>query len=126
MNRKAIHDATIFRQRLRAIKARMGYASARGLHAGAEILADAVRRECPVDSGFLRAHVRVTQELRPGGGVEYFVGFGEQDFVGKTFYAAMIEYGTSRMPANPFMLRAIQTSAGAVRAAVTSYLVRAA
>ncbi|OJW26900.1 MAG: hypothetical protein BGO49_21505 [Planctomycetales bacterium 71-10] len=69
-----------------------------------KIVAAATRARVPVDTGLLKASIKVraTKFKRRGRlGVE--VRAGEGDFKGDTFYGGMVEYGTKRMPPRPFM-----------------------
>lgn len=84
------------------------------LEAGAEILADAMRDEAPVRTGFLRDRIEVVRGREQDGSVVYHVQIGERDFVGKTYYAGMVLYGTVNMPPNRFDLRAMDRVRGQV------------
>jgi HK97 gp10 family phage protein len=69
-----------------------------GLRAMAEALALEIQAACPVGSGALRDSIKIVETgsaNRPG--FEVWIGDRKID------YAAHVEYGTSRMPAQPFV-----------------------
>lgn len=80
------------------------------------IVAKRVKELVPVDTGLTRSSVRVRAAKmgRKGLGVNVQIGAG--DYLGETFYAAFVEYGTSRMPGRHFMRRAFLQQAKYARA----------
>ena len=64
---------------------------------GARLIRDTAKRLVPVDTGALRKSIRVVK-LKPR---RYEVGAGE-------FYAGFVEFGTVRMPAQPYLRPAIR------------------
>lgn len=87
---------TVDTRGLEAIRRGLPGAIGRGVDRAAQQIATTARSLVPVDTGALRASIRVEPGrdetsrtvVAGGGGVEY---------------AAFIEYGTSRAPAQPFM-----------------------
>lgn len=69
------------------------------------------RSLCPVDTGRLRASILMTHG-RDGSG--FFVEVGTN-----VSYAAFVEFGTSRMKAQPFLLPAVALASGYLRAAAS-------
>lgn len=66
----------------------------------------AVQDEAPVESGFTRKSVKLRAFKGSRKRIRMIVTIGEGFYLGKTYYAAFVEYGTSKMAANPFMRRA--------------------
>lgn len=74
----------------------------------AKDVADTAKRLVPVDSGRLRRSIKVRaakRSRRNRGVVKVRVTTGQQDklFVGEAFYGGMVEFGTSKMEAQPFL-----------------------
>lgn len=88
--------------RLRALSGALKDAAARSVCAAAEAAAREARAHAPMDSGALRAGISARRE-----------GETEAAVLSTAPHAAMVEFGTSRMAAQPHLLPA----AGAVRAA---------
>lgn len=86
--------------RIRALPGALEAAAARSVRAAAELAAGEARMRAPVDSGALRAGIGV----QSGAGAEAAVRSAAS-------HAAPVEFGTSRMAAQPYLLPA----AGAVR-----------
>lgn len=84
------------RNRIPATRQAIAAAAARGVHRAAGFVADLARQLAPVDTGALRASIRVTPD-QPALRMTVQAGGGVVD------YAAFVEYGTSRSPAQPFM-----------------------
>lgn len=61
-----------------------------GLRAGAKVLLNAVKESAPVDSGDLKASVRISTALK-NGQVSVFVKVGNQ----KAWYAHIVEFGAA-------------------------------
>jgi len=70
----------------------------------------AVEANAPVDTGKLRSKVKVRAGKGKRGTIRLVVRIGEGDFAGQTFYAAMVEYGTSKQPGQHYMLRAFEST----------------
>lgn len=68
--------------------------------ASAEKTVRIMRRICPVDTGFMRAHI--SKHVSPGG-LAFEVGWDASDFIGAglAFYPFFVEYGTRFMRAQP-------------------------
>jgi HK97 gp10 family phage protein len=76
----------------------------------------AVQRNAPVDTGTLKAAIKLrAARARKRGQIILEVRIGEGDFKGKQFYAAMVEYGTSKQPAQGFMRRAFDATGDAAK-----------
>lgn len=125
MNRSpsVVAALTRLRQDLRRFELEVRDAEGVGARAAARVMKAAVIREAPKDTGFLASQVKIVTAPH-GSGVSLYVVIDDRDFVGHSYYAAMVEYGTSKMPANPFMRRAIALDSAkameAARAAFTS------
>jgi len=79
----------------------------------AEVVADAARKRVPVASGKLKATIRVTRlKGDPRRNVRVYAGNRIKD---GAFYAHMVEYGTVKMRAKPYMRPALNTSKGAIQ-----------
>lgn len=69
-----------------------------GLRQMAAELVEAIKADCPTKTGALKASIKYVEHSRTSGpGVEIWIGDS------KVFYAAHVEYGTSRAPAHPFV-----------------------
>ena len=79
------------------------------------------RELAPVDTGFLRAHIR---KRVSDDGLAYEIGVREDDFAdaGKPFYPLYLEFGTRFMSARPFIFPARETIAPQFRRAITAEL----
>ena len=80
-----------------------------GLEAGARIVETHAKIRCPVDTGFLRNSITV-DEVTP---MEAIVG-------PHTDYAEHVEFGTSRMAAQPYMRPALDEHEGEIVQAVSA------
>lgn len=75
-----------------------------GLRQMAASLVDAIKQECPSKTGALKSSIKYVEHSRKfGPGVEIWIGDS------KVFYAAHVEYGTSRAPAHPFVRPVVET-----------------
>lgn len=63
----------------------------------------AIRALCPVKTGTLRDSIQIEVRRNSNGGYTALIVCNQGDFLGLTFYAAFIEYGTLKLPAQPFM-----------------------
>lgn len=77
----------------------------KGLRAGAKIIQAEAKVRVPKVTGALRKSIRVRAARKRRGTVGVTVTTGQKDnaFVGDTYYGGMVEFGTSRMTARPFM-----------------------
>lgn len=101
----------------------------RALRAGGEIIADEARRLVPIDSGELRESIQVggdglnssRQEVRQGRAV---ISVGPRQGPGYPdgFYAHMVEFGTVKMAAEPFMRPAVDNTRDEVDEAIADVL----
>jgi HK97 gp10 family phage protein len=82
------------------------------------------RELAPVDTGFLRAHIR---KRISDDGLAYEVGVREDDFegAGKPFYPLYLEFGTRFMAARPFVFPARDAIAPEFRRALRAELSKA-
>lgn len=67
-----------------------------------EVLKEA-QQNAPVDSGDLKKSIKLKAGPRSKKAITLDVAVGEGFFKGDTFYAGFVEFGTSKMPAKPFM-----------------------
>lgn len=94
-------DISGFARRLAALPRRMEDAMARVVDEAARQAARAARSLAPVDSGELKRGIAVRKHGKTEGAA-----------VSAAPHSAMVEYGTSRMPPQPFMLPAAQDMRG--------------
>ena len=72
----------------------------------AQVAKAAIEQEAPVgETGLLSQSVKIKTRTRKGK-MTATVQIGAKDFAGDTFYAAMREFGTSKMAPDPFTQRA--------------------
>lgn len=81
---------------------------------GAEDMLQAVKDQCPVDTGKLRDSLKITDSdkssrPRPGRKSSLSVKNTYCYITTDVFYAWFLEYGTSKMPPHPFMRPAFDT-----------------
>jgi len=89
----------------------------RAIQAGAKILADTIRKEVPVsniDHLHIRDDIQVSRTKRKNGIAFADVGPGKET----AWRAKFLEFGTVKMPPNPFMSRAEKKSQNEVLAAI--------
>jgi HK97 gp10 family phage protein len=67
---------------------------------GAEEIASTARMRVPVESGDLRDSI----EVRPSGAAQWKVNAGNKE----AFYAGMVEFGTARRAATPYLVPAAE------------------
>lgn len=105
-----------FKKGLRALDKKIaGKVVRTSLRRGMKTIQVAVKAACPVDTGALKRSIVVrASKARRRGIISIEVRIGEGDFKGDTFYGAMIEYGTIRMPARPFIRPAFDRNEAAV------------
>lgn len=85
-------------------------AVAEAVAAGAETAADNARGVCPVDTGTLRDSIAVTQS-----------GTSAQ-ISANTDYAAYVEFGTSKMAAQPYLVPSLLGNENAIISAIAASL----
>lgn len=78
--------------------------------AGAEVVADNARSVCPVDTGALRDSIAVTQSGT------------NAEISANTDYAAYVEFGTSKMAAQPYLVPSLLGNENAIIAAIAAGL----
>ncbi|UQD53305.1 hypothetical protein C0971_15705 [Bacillus methanolicus] len=89
----------------------------RAIQSGAKILADTIKKEVPVsdiDHLHIRDDIQVTRTKRKDGVAFADVGPGKET----AWRAKFLEFGTVKMPPNPFMSRAEKKSQNEVLAAI--------
>ena len=101
--------ADLRRNLARLAGAERRHAQQDGLEAGARIVETHAKIRCPVDTGFLRNSITV-DEVTP---MEAIVG-------PHTDYAEHVEFGTSRMAAQPYMRPALDEHEGEIVQAVSA------
>ena len=86
------------------------------LEKAGELVADRARQKVPVLSGKLRDSIRVTRlKGDPKQNIRVYAGSRQK---GGAFYAHMVEYGTVKMPAKPFLRPALNECKGRIRGIV--------
>lgn len=92
---------------------------------GLKPVAEAVKARAPVgETGELQKNVKVrAAKGRKRGDIALEVRVGEGDFQGDQYYAAFVEYGTSKMDAKPFMRPAYDEKADDVADKTTRRIV---
>lgn len=91
----------------------------------AKPILDEAKRIVPVRTGTLRKSIRIRALKRSRRRFGVQVITGEGFFKGKTFYGGMVEYGTSRQAAQPFMRPAAKRKVGEVRRVFNEELAKA-
>ena len=100
------------RGRLEDLPGEIRQALVKGVKESAEAVRDDVKRNVPADTGNLRESVDI--RYREGGLVADVGWFDQADF-----YAAFVEYGTRRQPAQPSLHPALQRERGRYAARLT-------
>ena len=86
------------------------------LERAGESVASKARQKVPVLSGKLRDSIRVTRlNGDPKLNIRVYAGSRQK---GGAFYAHMVEYGTVKMPAKPFLRPALNESKGQIKGIV--------
>ncbi len=88
------------------------------------LLADAKSR-VQVKSGFLKKNLKIRTMKKKKHRYGVFVGVGQKWYVGKAFYGAFLEFGTSKMAARPFLRPAFDGTKKRVENIVKAGLKRA-
>lgn len=82
------------------------------LQKAGEMVADKARQKVPVDTGKLKETIRVTRlKDDPKLDIRVYAGNREK---GGAFYAHMVEFGTVKMPAKPFLRPALNQSKASI------------
>lgn len=95
---------------------------------GLKLIQAEAKARAPVDTGRLRRAIKVRAAKRKKqtkGIVRINVQVGAGDFQGETFYAAIIEYGSSTRPPHPFMAPAFDSKGDEAMRATSKALVDA-
>jgi HK97 gp10 family phage protein len=95
--------------RLENLASRMGELSDEALVELAERIVDDAKALCPVDTGSLRRSIRYERD--PDGSIVIAAGGGgvvNPRTRREVDYAAYVEFGTSRLPAQPFLQPALE------------------
>ena len=71
---------------------------------------DAVKADVPVVSGDMLKAVKIRAMPRPRTSFGVSVQIGDKDFQGQTYYAAMVEFGTSKQPPQGNLRRAFDST----------------
>lgn len=84
----------------------------KGLRAGAKVVENFVKANAPIgDSGLVLASIKVKAQKKSRKSFGLVVTTGDSHpYKGKAYYAAFIEYGTSKMPARPFLRESYEQS----------------
>ncbi len=86
------------------------------LESAGEMIATSARQKVPVDTGRLKDSIRVTRlKGDPKMNIRVYAG---NRLKGGPFYAHMVEYGTVKMAAKPFLRPALNEIKGAVKGIV--------
>lgn len=75
----------------------------KGMRTGMKLIQQAAKEKAPVDTGLTKKGIKVRAAKRSRKGIGIDVTIGEGDYKGETYYAAFLEYGTSKMAPKPFM-----------------------
>lgn len=89
---------------------------ATGTRRGAELVMEAAKGRVPVRTGALKNAIHI--DFR--GDADYAVVAGDRD----VFYGHMVEHGTTRAPAHPFLVPALEERKAAITALVKAELGR--
>jgi HK97 gp10 family phage protein len=92
---------------------------------GAKVIQREAKALAPVQTGALRDSIKVKAGKRKKGRISTLIQVGQGDFKGDTFYGAMVEYGTRRMPARPFMTPAYESKGNAAKNVAVAEIERA-
>ena len=89
------------------------------LEAAANVVRDRARQKVKVDTGALRNSLRVRRlKGDPKLDVRVYAGNRKKRVEGGAFYAHMVEFGTVKMPAKPFLRPALNECKGQIRGIV--------
>lgn len=89
------------------------------LEKAGELIAEHARNKVPVDTGRLRDSIRVRRlKGDPKQNIRVYAGNRKRREQGGAFYAHMVEYGTVKMPAKPFLRPALNEVKGRIKGIV--------
>ena len=77
---------------------------------GTEVVAESARQKVPVDTGKLKESIQARVTKKNASGVTVIVAAGTDEY-----YWLFIEFGTSKMPAQPFLRPALDENRAAVK-----------
>lgn len=78
------------------------------LRAGAKVIAKEAKLRAPIDEGGLKRRIKVWALKRSRKRIGVLVGTSAKEYTGDQFYGAFVEYGTSKMPARPWLAPAAE------------------
>lgn len=110
-----IVGSTELAARLENLAARLGDLSQEALEELAERIVEDAKALCPVDTGSLKRSIRFERD--PSGGVIVAAGGGgvvNPRTRREVDYAAYVEFGSSRAPAQPFLQPALEKNAASL------------
>jgi HK97 gp10 family phage protein len=90
------------------------------LRKGAKVIQSAAKSNVPVKSGALKKSIKVRALKKRRQSYGVMVATSEGWFKGDEFYGAFLEFGTSKMPAKPFVRPAFDSEKGNAEMIVTS------
>jgi HK97 gp10 family phage protein len=73
------------------------------LRSGAKVIHSAVKADVPVETGALKESLKVRAMRKRKHSYGVMIATSEGWFKGDEFYGAFLEFGTSKMPARPFV-----------------------
>lgn len=122
INDKIVLNFKDVREKLAGLPKRLKNSAIRkGVYAGAKVIRDEARARVPVDTGALRSTIVAQTNKTKGGEISASVGIRRKKFsrgarAGRSprRYAHLVEFGTVRAGAQPFMRPAMDTSMGRV------------
>lgn len=85
--------------------------------AGAEVIAEEARRLAPRDTGALAEGIEAEVHRLQQGRAQFNIGYGKEEWYGR-----LLEQGTEKMPAKPFLRPALDTKAEEAAEAVENVL----
>lgn len=95
----------------------------KALRAGAKIIAKEVKASAPVaEKGLIPPAVKVKAGKRSRRKIQVNAQIGDKDWTGSTFYAAFVEFGTSKMPPLHFTEKAAERKRAQAQEAIENEL----
>jgi HK97 gp10 family phage protein len=79
------------------------------MRAGMKLVQAEAKQLAPFDTGELKSAIKIRAGKTRRGSLAVEVRVGEGDFKGDQYYAAFHEFGTSKMPARPFLRPALDS-----------------
>ena len=92
----------------------------KGMRKGANVVRDEARAKAPKKTGNLKRKIRTRERREEGGDMRFAV-----EVPRSAFYGRFIEYGTSKMPARPFLRPAAENKTEAAVSAMRDALAEA-